>query len=379
MSIRVAFPYFRHAYHVYHSAPTAFELSLLDTNLDVQFFSAYKETTDLLNELSSLYPNHRCTIHNLPQLPMFRYFNITNRLFPKPQKMIDRHAHRFENMDVIVDTSDSLLRLINVHGLTNPKYISVFHGAGDRNREFLKRLRKFQFFLLYGSKKYQRLYSLGLLTENNWAMVGYPKFDVASPAVIQAKPLFYEKRPIVLYNPHFERRLSSWYIWGRKILDYFTRSSRYNLIFAPHVELKGRKKRWLSLKKYKDIPHIHVDLGSRSLIDMTYTRLADIFLSDVSSQICEFLLDPRPCVFLNSHKVSWENNLYYLQWHLGPVIENLSQLDGALKNAFQTHEQYLAAQSKYFSDSIDLTDIPSGMRSAKAIYAFIRSEFNQFK
>lgn len=377
MSISIAFPFFRHSYHVYHGAPTAFELSLLDAKFDVQFFSAYKDTTDLLVELGSLYPGHRCKIHILSQLPMFRYFNIKNRPFPKPQKMIDLHAHRFRNMDVIVDTSDSLLRLINVHGITSPKYISVFHGAGDRNREFPERLKKFQYFLLYGPKKYRRLDELGLLNEDNWAKVGYPKFDIISKTYVNVKSFFSDNRTIVLYNPHFERKLSSWYRWGRKILDYFKQSLRYNLIFAPHVELKGRKQRYLSLKKYADIPNIHLDLGSHSSIDMTYTRLADIYLSDVSSQVVEYLLDPRPCIFLNSHKISRENNLHYAHWRLGPVVENLSQLDGMLEKAFQTHDQFIAAQIKYFKDSIELTDVSSGKRSAEAIYTFIKKEIRR--
>ncbi|MCK5027770.1 MAG: hypothetical protein KAS07_05115 [Candidatus Pacebacteria bacterium] len=377
MSIRIAFPFFRHSYHVYHGAPTAFELSLLDANLDVQFFSAYKDTTDLLVELGALYPGHRCKINILSQLPMFRYFNFKNRPFPKPQKMIDLHADRFRDMDVIVDTSDSLLRLIKVHGITSPKYISVFHGAGDRNREFPERLKKFQYFLLYGPKKYRRLNDLGLLNEDNWAKGGYPKFDIISRTHINVKSFFSDNRPIVLYNPHFERKLSSWYRWGRKILDYFKQSLRYNLIFAPHIELKGRKQRYLSLKKYADIPNIHLDLGSHSSIDMTYTRLADIYLSDVSSQVVEYLLDPRPCIFLNSHKISWENNLHYAHWSLGPVVEKLSQLDGMLEKAFQTHNQYVAAQIKYFKDSIELTDVSSGKRSAEAIQAFIKKEIRR--
>ncbi len=372
MPTNVAFPYFRHSYHVYHSATTAFELSLLNNSIDVHIFSAYKDTTDILNELSSRYPDHRCLIHELPQLMMFRYFNIRNRPFPKSYKMIDLHAHRFRDMDVIVDTSDSLLRLINVHNITSPKYISVFHGAGDRNRELPERLRKFDYFLLYGPKKYRRLNGLGLLTEDNWAMVGYPKFDVVPPAETSARQLFKEKRPVVLYNPHFEPRLSSWYRWGKKILNYFKQSSHYNLIFAPHVELKGRKRRWMSLWSYKDIPNIHIDLGSRSSIDITYTELADIYLSDVSSQIVEYLLNPRPCVFLNSQKISWENNLHYTHWHLGSVVEKLSQLDSALGSAFQIHGQYLSAQSKYFQDSIELTNVSSGTRSAEAIHAFIK-------
>ncbi len=377
MSISIAFPFFRHSYHVYHGAPTAFELSLLDANLDVHFFSAYKDTTDLLVELGFLYPDHRCKIHILSQLPMFRFFNIKNRRFPKTQKMIDLHAHRFRDMDVIVDTSDSLLRLINVHGITSPKYISVFHGAGDRNREFPKRLKKFQFFLLYGPKKYRRLDELGLLNEDNWAKVGYPKFDMIAKTNVNGKPFFSADRPIVLYNPHFERKLSSWYRWGRKILDYFKQSLRYNLIFAPHVELKGRKQRYLSLRKYADVPNIYLDLGSQSSNDMTYTRLADIYLGDVSSQVVEYLLDPRPCIFLNSHKISQENNLHYAHWRLGSVVEKISQLDGILEKAFQTHDQFVAAQVNYFKDSIELTNAPSGKRSAEAIQTFIKKEIRQ--
>ena len=126
MSIRVAFPFFRQSYHLYHGAPTAFELSLLDRDIQVLFYSAYNDAFELLSEISLKYPGNSAKIIQLEQLPMFQYFNLKNRPFPKPQKMIDKHAHLFEDMDVIVDTSDSLIRLIKVHGITKPKYISVF-------------------------------------------------------------------------------------------------------------------------------------------------------------------------------------------------------------------------------------------------------------
>ena len=90
MSIRVAFPFFRHSYHIYHAAPTAFELSLLDSDIQVIFYSAYNDTFKLLNELSLKYPGNGAKIIQLEQLPMFRYINLKNRPFPKPQKMIDK-------------------------------------------------------------------------------------------------------------------------------------------------------------------------------------------------------------------------------------------------------------------------------------------------
>ena len=38
---------------------------------------------------------------------------------------------------------------------------------------------------------------------------------------------------------------------------------------------------------------------------MAYTQRADIYLGDVSSQVYEFLLNPRPCVFLNPRRFDW--------------------------------------------------------------------------
>jgi len=86
MSVRVAFPFFRHSYHIYHAAPTAFELSFLDKDIQVIFYSAYNDTFELLNEISLKYPGNNVKIIQLEQLPMFRYFNFKNRPFPNRRK-----------------------------------------------------------------------------------------------------------------------------------------------------------------------------------------------------------------------------------------------------------------------------------------------------
>jgi hypothetical protein len=45
-----------------------------------------------------------------------------------------------------------------------------------------------------------------------------------------------------------------------------------------------------------------------------------------------------------------------------------------LEKAFQTHDQFVTAQIKYFKDSIELTNVSSGKRSAEAIHTFIKKE-----
>ena len=251
----------------------------------------------------------------------------------------------------------------------------AFHGAGDRAYGFNQSLERFDLLLLSGTKKYHRLKASGVLRKDNWAIVGYPKFDVVKPNEDSGEQLFPEHRPIVLYNPHFRRNLSSWYHWGREILEFFVSCPQYNLIFAPHVELKGRKQNWLSLRKYRVYPHIHIDLGSMASINMTYTKIADIYLGDVSSQVGEFLLRPRPCVFLNSHHIPWKANPDYFHWQLGPVIDAPSQLEGALANAGETHDRYLQVQTRYYNDSFELTEEPSGLRAARAIHSFLTRNF----
>lgn len=155
-------------------------------------------------------------------------------------------------------------------------------------------------------------------------------------------------RPTVLYNPHPAPHLSSWYEDGRKILDYFYKSDRYNLIFAPHVMLFHRpfvltidqlrlRKPGKIAQKYWDAPNIHIDLGSAASNDMTYTMAADIYLGDVSSQIYEFLYYPRPSLFMNSHNVEWQNDPNYLHWKTGDVLSDIDNLDQALAKSGQRH------------------------------------------
>ncbi len=47
---------------------------------------------------------------------------------------------------------------------------------------------------------------------------------------------------------------------------------------------------------------------------MSYTTAADIYLGDVSSQVYEFLYEPRPCLFLNSHEFAWKSDPNFAHW-----------------------------------------------------------------
>ena len=89
---------------------------------------------------------------------------------------------------------------------------------------------------------------------------------------------------------------------------------------------------------------ILVDLGSRRSVDMTYTLAADLYVGDVSSQVYEFLVRPRPCLFVNAHDAAWEGSEDYAMWRFGPVVTPDCDIPEALALAFATHDRFRAVQ-----------------------------------
>lgn len=281
----------------------------------------------------------------------------------------------FRSLDALVVPEKTSLVLKRRHGLSLP-IIHSRHGAGDRAIGFNAESAEFDHILVSGRKIAERLIGQAGVAPERISVVGYAKFDLAVPRA--ALPFADPTRPVVLYNPHNSPHLSSWFRDGRAVLDYFRRSDRYNLIFAPHVMLFERRFA-ASLDRLRlarvgrvprsvlRAPNIHVDLGSPASTDMRYTDAADLYLGDVSSQLYEYLRRPRPCLFLDSHHVRPEGDPSYAGWAAGPVINGPAELDAGLRRALEMHPAYLKAQRALFTESFDLTDEPSSERAARAI------------
>jgi hypothetical protein len=283
----------------------------------------------------------------------------------------------FQSLDVLVVAEKTSLILKTRYGLDRLKIVHTRHGAGDRAIGFDAKSALFDHVLVSGPKIRDRLIEDAKVDPGRISIVGYPKFDLNGEQQIHA--LLEDGRPIVLYNPHVSPHLSSWYKLGRKILDWFVDHEEYQLIFAPHVMLYERDFVFTIDKlrvdrpgrieeRYLRAPNIHIDLGSRASTTMTYTNRADIYLGDVSSQIYEFLLRPRPCVFVDAHRTEWRDDPNYMHWSAGPVIGDVAQLAGALTEARGQHAtQYKPIQEKLFGYSFHLTNTPSSERAAMTI------------
>jgi CDP-glycerol glycerophosphotransferase (TagB/SpsB family) len=153
------------------------------------------------------------------------------------------------------------------------------------------------------------------------------------------------------------------------VLEQFAGDGRYNLIFAPHIRLfEGADPKTVeALAPFVDHPRIHLDLGGPAAIDMTYTRAADIYLGDVSSQVYEFLRTPKPCLFLNAEGAAWEGDESFHHWRYGPVLDRVDGLVDAVASAARTHGDYVEVQKRGFAESFDLQETPSSTRAAQAI------------
>lgn len=359
---KIAFLALDDIHHIHHVAPIAFELS---QNVQYQcVIYIQNHGLSLVNKIASLYPNHRCQIRVVSPSIFRKVMRLWRKGICSARRLIQQQSRELLTYDALVTPDLNLGNLINQTRQLKkrPLFFLTFHGGGNRPRPHYL-LTDYDFIFLYSEQRLQQFQQAGYLSKTDYAVTGYPKFDV-----IQAdfKPkLFANHKPIVLYNPHFDLKISSWSQWGLAILEYFYQNRQYNLIFAPHCHLF---RQYLSIKKipakYFSAPNIIIDIGSEKSVDMTYTQAADLYLGDVSSQVFEFIRRPRPCLFLNSNQLKKEN---YLTWNLGTVINDFNDFPAALTQSF-TNNSYQSLQQKYFAETFSLSEQSSASRAAQAIH-----------
>jgi hypothetical protein len=381
-AVRIGFLFNHDQIHqVAHSLPIAVALS--KCGIDAQIILA-STSTKLAREVARMLGPARSASISLVDLalrsPASRLTGATlTRFVPASRLLVFRdNLDFFRSLDFLVVTERTSLILKTHYGLERPFMIQVSHGAGDRAIGYDKLAARFDHILAAGQKSVDRFINESGVQPERLSITGYAKFDIR-PGAPPALTFPDNGKPTVVYNPHVSPHLSSWYREGRGVLDFFLGNPDYNLIFAPHIMLFQRRAVFtidrlrLGLPgkihpKYADAPNIHIDLESPALADMTYTNMADIYLGDVSSQVYEFLRTPKPCVFLNAHKVDYRSDSNYAHWQCGPVIDTAKALGSALNEAVSNHEtRYRPIQQALFAYTFDLQDMPSAVRAAAAI------------
>ena len=309
-----------------------------------------------------------------------RIARLLGKLVPAGKLLFYRdNLDFFRSLDMLIVAEKTSLLLKTRYGLDNLFMVHTRHGAGDRAIGFDRASAGFDHVLCSGEKIRRRLIAEAGVDPQAISIVGYPKFDMVRQA--GRSHGFHRERPITLYNPHCSPHLSSWYKHGRQVLDHFLQHDEQELVFAPHVMLFERpfvvtidrltiNRAGTIAQRYLHGDNMHIDLGSRASTDMSYTLLADLYLGDASSQVYEFLLRPRPCIFLNSHGIEWQGDPNFAHWQAGEVISSPRELGPALERAKDLHEShYRPIQERLFAESFDLDGRPSSERAAAVIAA----------
>lgn len=371
---RVAFLYFEEIHHIPHFIGIAVELAK-NPGYTVEILT-YKAPHGYLFETMAKLKSENLKVTQLSP-PFFRRMvdKMTGRKKPSSVFLFKAHKKLILGYDAVVFTEKNHKYLYKQRGgLPKPYFIFTGHGPAGRDYSYIPELKLFDLHLLHGGFYKNNLEKLGLLAKNH-AIIGYSKFDVVQTNR-EKHNFFPDGKPVVVYNPHFNKLTSSWYKHGLEVLEYFYRSKEFNLIFAPHIYLFNRKgflKPADVPQKYFEAKNIYIDFGSVKSSDMTYTLEADIYLGDVSSQVYEFGIKPRPSIFINSHAVDWQDDLNYHFWHTGQVITGIGELAGALQEDDLTGQKYLETQKRMFDENF-LTDLQETamQKGAKAIDDFLK-------
>ena len=352
--VEIGFIAIAEAQQLYHWLPAALELSRRP-GVRVSVLCASRCIGALIRQHD---PDGR-----LHHVPLRRPPSRRDSLFSQPSRLATLVLNRrtLSRFPVLVTTEISSAWLRRMPRFKS-RLVLIKHGAGDREGGYKTRHADFDLTLVAGEKDRRRMIERGLCTAETVAIGGYPKFELKT----DRQRFFPDDKPVLLYNPHFDQKLSSWIRHGPAMLAALESLEGWNVIIAPHTKLARYGPPIVS-----SAPHIRVDMGSRHSIDMSYTMSADVYLGDVSSQIYEFLLHPRPCIFLNLDHCHGSGDAF-AHWRLGQVIERADALPDALLQANDLQPGFVAAQEAAMQQSIDLSPIPASRRQADLILNFAK-------
>ena len=354
---RISFLAIAQAHQFLHWLPAALRLSQ-EPGVEVTVLGGSRAGLDFIRSYD---PEGRLKLKRLMVHPL-----SPDGLFTPPGRgfilLLNQHIIRRYPTIVTTETTSGLLK--RIPGFRS-RLVLIKHGAGDREGSYNPKHSLFDLILVNGDKHRQELLARQLVRPEQIAVTGNAKIELTRPP----SPIFADGKPLALYNPHFDPKLSSWFEYGRSIVQEMERIPDWNFVVAPHVKLAGGP----------DIrsaaPNVIIDRGSARSIDMSYTQAANVYIGDVSSQVYEFMLRPRPCIFLNLDRRNWQGDETYAHWRLGQVVDRVDQLAPALERAEALQEQFEQSQCAMIDYSIDRAGEPASERQARAILSFARGEY----
>lgn len=359
------------SYFLYHLLAIGFELSRKEL-IELYFFCT-PVNIPLVKKLAISYGTPNIKIVEFRGEPLTFSFYKWSEMIPRPffrPYILNLNRNHISNMDaLIVPLYDYLI--LKKHFI-DKLLIYTTHGMPSRVYAFDNRITKFDLFFLSGLLEHKERNKRGQLTNSNHKVIGFSKYDLLKD--VSSTNLFQNKNITILYNPHWERKLSSFPKFGFRILDFFSKNSCYNLIFSPHTKLVNRNFILRhKLNKYRKYDNIIIDLNSERNNDMTYTKYANLYLGDGSSQVLEYLfVESRPCLFLDAHNLKDDKIHRPFTWNLGEIIDEITDFERTIKQTFKSHKlKYKSIQLENRDDLFYMGSISASAIAAESIESLL--------
>jgi hypothetical protein len=333
---RIYFCYNQSIHHIYHSLFVAIELSNLQTKNEVMVFSTSREASAIIEKELAVIPNRVkfIKVHH----PGYNKtaFNANWFVFWCRLRMHNPMAV------VVTDYFDNVFRQL----LLKTYWVYLPHGLINREFGSNPHIHDYDLVILPSDRDYQEMEKrIGRL--KNTVVAGYAKLDYFHYHQLSKPKLFKETKPIVIYNPHFDEQLSSFYDQGQELLKALSATGKYNVIFMPHPDLASKYPALVNLARQLT----KVIVVDRPSINLDYFSVADLYITDVSSSVFEWLYFHKPALFFNTKKADWRHSQYYPSWILGAVAEDIPVLLAAVGQALQHPEEYQEQREEVFNRS----------------------------
>lgn len=369
MTTDVAFLFLGETLLIPHLFPVLEALAATEPELRIDAWVATSMHADLIR--SWLGDDARVRIRRAPG---FRDLGAweAGRNPPLPAKLplLARLAPRLLRTRVVVSAEQTSLWIPAILP-TRARFVNILHGAGSMMNRDDRRRRAAALTIVAADREQAALAAHGV-DPARIAVTGYIKAGFRQRT--HATLAFAEERPTLLYAPHWQRHRSSWWDWGAAAIGQVLATGRYNLIFAPHQRLVEKAPEVRAFAAgLAGRGDVHVDLDSFAMVDGSYTAAADLYLGDTSSQVVEFLMRPRPCVFLDPRGVAWAGDPSYDMWTAGEVVTDSAMLSAALDRAMAEHPAFVAAQRRFATGSLGNTDGTAAARAAQTISRVLAS------
>ncbi len=353
----IYFCYNQSIHQIYHSLFIAIELSNVQKEYPVVVLSTSAEASDIIeSELSSIPNDVRFIKISHPGYER-RDFSVNWFVFLCRLRM-----HRPRAV-VVTDYYDNVLRQL----LVKTFWVYTFHGP--ENRGFTDpHIKDYDLIIVPGEGERKRLEAMvGPLT--NCAVMGYSKFDyLRYRTLTPPKVLFRDKKPVIMYNPHFDPSQSSFFDMGEELLEALSKSSKYNIIFMPHPDLARKHPRLID--KTRALPGVTV--VDRPKINLEYMAVADIYITDVSSAAYEWLYFKKPALFFNTKRADWKNKGIYPVWGCGRVAEDVPAMCEAIEHSLKHPEEFREKRKEVFDSTFSGHDSNASKRAAQTIIDMIK-------